>query len=146
MTAVKEVMTRQVATIEPETTLADAAKKMRQLDCGSLPICEGKGHMLLGIVTDRDITVRAVAEGRDPNRTPVREIMSSDLVCIAEDRDTEQAATLMSTYQVRRLPVVDPTNHVIGMLSLGKLARTDNGQRTAQVLKDISERRTSRKK
>jgi CBS domain-containing protein len=139
VTKVKELMTRPVETIGPEATLVEAARRMKELDCGSLPVCEEHDHHIVGMVTDRDITVRAVAQGWDPSRTPVKNVMTPDVICVSEDQDIDEVATLMRTCQVRRVPVVDRDRHVVGLVAIGKLARTEDDKHAGRVLKDVSE-------
>jgi CBS domain-containing protein len=113
-------MTRDVEVIRPETPVSDAAEKMRSLDLGALPVCEGQ--RLVGMVTDRAITIRATAYGDDPNTTPVRSYVSSDLICCFEDQDVKEAEQLMRQRRVRRLPVLTREKQVAGMVALDDLA------------------------
>src|SRR5215468_7766395 len=101
----KEIMTPGVEVISPEATIQEAAEKMRHLDIGPLPVCDGE--RLVGMLTDRDITVRAVAAGRDPLTTQVHEVMTPDVVYGFDDQDVQDAARLMEQYQIRRLPVLN---------------------------------------
>src|SRR3954449_9480335 len=101
---VSEVMTRDVQTIRPDQTVREAASFMLRADAGAIPVAEG--DRLLGMITDRDIAVRGVAEGHGPD-TPVRELMTNDMVCARVDDDCDEVASRMSEAQVRRLPVVD---------------------------------------
>lgn len=119
---VSEVMHNVVRTISPNSSLAAAAQEMRDGDFGVLPVSQGED--LLGMITDRDIVTRAVAEGRDVNQTPVREAMTRDVLTCFYDDDVDIAAKLMSERQIRRLAVVDHEKHLVGVLSLGDLART----------------------
>ena len=116
----REIMTRDVEVIRPETPVSDAAQKMRSLDLGALPVCEGQ--RLVGMVTDRAITIRATAYGDDPNTTPVRSYVSSDLICCFEDQDVKEAEQLMRQRRVRRLPVLTREKQVAGMVALDDLA------------------------
>jgi CBS domain-containing protein len=116
----KEIMTPGVEDISPEATLREAAEKMRHLDIGPLPVCDG--DRLVGLLTDRDITVRAVAEGRDPATTRVREVMTPEVVYGYDNQDSRDAARLMEQYQIRRLPVLNHAKRLVGMVSLGDLA------------------------
>jgi len=135
---VKDVMTSNVEVVHPDTTLQDAAKKMKDLDVGSLPVCDGQ--RLLGTVTDRDITVRAVAEGRNPTTTPVRESMTSGIVYCFEDQDVREAAKLMKEKQIRRLPILNRDKRLVGIVSLGDLAvDTGNEKMAGQTLSGVSE-------
>ena len=118
---VKDIMTREIDVVSPETTLRDAAERMNALDVGALPVCEK--DRLVGVITDRDITVRATADGLDPFATQVGEVMSKDdLITCSEDEDVEEAARKMKERQVRRLPVLDQERRLVGILSLGDVA------------------------
>src|SRR5918997_595868 len=96
----KDVMTRDVEVIHPDATLQEAARMMKALDVGPLPVCDGE--RVVGMLTDRDITVRATAEGRDPTTTKVREAMTQSVISVLEDQDVEEAARLMQEHQLRR--------------------------------------------
>ena len=134
----KEVMTPSVEVIAPEAAIQAAAEKMSLLDIGLLPVCEG--GRLVGVVTDRDITVRAVAEGRGPVTTQVREVMTPDAIYGLDDQDIEDAARLMEQYQIRRLPVLNRHKQLVGMVSLGDLAVHPGQQPLAgEVLEQVSE-------
>ena len=138
----KEVMTSRVTVIAPEATIQAAAEKMSDLEIGLLPVCEG--GRLVGMVTDRDITVRAVAEGRGPVTTQVREVMTPDIIYGFDDQDVEDAARLMEQYQIRRLPVLNRRKQLVGMVSLGDLAVHPGQQPLAgEVLEQVSEPGTS---
>jgi CBS domain-containing protein len=115
-----EIMTPDVQVVSPDAAIVEAAGKMRSLDVGVLPVTEGK--RLVGIITDRDITVRAVAEGRDPNGTRVRDCMTSGAVSCFEDQDSEVAVILMEQQQVRRLPVLSRDRQLVGMVALADIA------------------------
>jgi CBS domain-containing protein len=117
---VKDVMTVSVECVRPETTLQEAAAKMRSLNVGSLPVCEGDRP--IGIVTDRDIVVRAIADGRDPRTGRVPEAMTADVVSVPETADVKEAARLMKDRQIRRIVVVDSNKRVVGIVSLGDIA------------------------
>src|SRR5712692_8121965 len=117
---VKDVMTRNVQVISPHSTLQAAADFMKRLDIGPLPVCEE--DRLLGIVTDRDITVRATAEGLDPWGTRVRDVMTPKVVYCFEDQEIEEAAALMQMKQLRRLLVLNRAKRLAGIISLGDLA------------------------
>ena len=115
-----EIMTPDVQVVSPDAYIVEAAEKMRSLDVGVLPVTEGK--LLVGIITDRDITVRAVAEGRDPKGTRVRECMTSGAVFCFEDQDSEEAVTVMQERQVRRLPVLSRGRQLVGVVALADIA------------------------
>ena len=115
-----EVMTRHVEVIDPDAPLTEAAAKMKTLDVGLIPICDG--DKLRGTLTDRDITVRGIAEGYDPSETKVADIMSTDLAYCFEDDEIEAALNLMEKRQIRRLPVLSREKRLVGIVSLGDLA------------------------
>ena len=119
---VSEVMTRDVRLIEPTQTIRDAARLMAELDTGILPVREG--DRLVGMITDRDITVRAVAQGRGPD-TAVREVMTDEVKYCYEDDDTNDVARNMADIQVRRLPVLTRDKRLVGIISLGDMAVSD---------------------
>jgi CBS domain-containing protein len=135
---IKEVMTRGVEVVRPDETLQQAAHKMKSIDVGPLPVCDG--DRLVGMITDRDIIVRATAEGRDPRTTPVKDAMTPGVVYVYEDQDIEEAASLMKERQIRRLVVLDRNKRLVGILSLGDLAE-DSGdeQLSGEVLESVSE-------
>ena len=134
---VGEVMTRGVEVASPDDTLQKAAGRMAELDTGVLPV--GEGDRLVGMLTDRDITVRAVAQGKGPD-TKVREAMTPEVVAVFEDQDVEEATRLMQERQLRRLLVMGPDRHVVGIVALGDLAvETGDERRVGQVLEGISE-------
>ena len=123
-TMVRDVMTRGVETAAPDTPIAEVARRMRDLDVGSLPVTDG--NRLLGIVTDRDLSVRATAAAKDPNNTRVREVMSPEIAWIFDDEPADAAARMMRERQIRRLPVLDRSDRLVGVVALGDLA-TDLG-------------------
>lgn len=134
----KDVMTRGVEVVPPDTMLKEAAEKMRKLDVGPLPVCDGE--RLLGMLTDRDITVRAVAEGCNPTTTKVREVMTPDIIYCFEDQDVREAARLMENHQIRRLPILSREKRLVGIVSLGDLAVGTGDQKLAgKVLEQVSE-------
>src|SRR5215472_14192889 len=116
----REIMTRDVEVIRPETSVSEAVQKMRSLDLGALPVCDGE--RIEGMVTDRHIIIRATAYGHDPNTTPVRNYMSSDLICCFEDQDIKEAEQFMRQRSVRRLPVLTRERQVAGIVALDDLA------------------------
>lgn len=120
---ISECMTRDVQVAQADQPIRKAAQFMLKTDAGSIPVCEG--DRLIGMVTDRDLAVRALAEGRGPE-TPVREIMTDDVVCCFEDEDVEIAAQKMSENKVRRLPIVSRNGEkLVGIVSLGDISRRD---------------------
>ncbi|HUQ16334.1 MAG TPA: CBS domain-containing protein [Candidatus Saccharimonadales bacterium] len=130
---VNDVMTREPETLAPSATCGEAATLMKQEDCGSIPIVDG--GRLVGIVTDRDIVIRAVAAGKDPKTTPVSAVMSADPVTVSPDSDTEEVSRLMAERQIRRIPVVHQ-GRLAGIVVIGQLARRED---EGALLKRISE-------
>jgi CBS domain-containing protein len=136
---VKDVMTSDVECVSPDTTLREAAQKMNELDVGPLPIC-GDDDRLAGIVTDRDITVRAVAAGLDPSTAQVRDIMTPNIIYCFEDQEISDAAHMMEQNQIRRLVVLNRDKRLVGIVSLGDLAvDTGDEQLAGHTLEAISE-------
>ena len=138
----KDIMTRETTVIRPDATIAEAAAIMKKQDIGSLPVCDGR--RVLGVVTDRDLTIRATADGRDPNTTRVRDVMTAEVVTGVEDDDVKDAATMMQQHQIRRLLVLDRDKQLVGIVSLGDLATEAGDDKLAgQTLEEISEPATS---
>ena len=133
---ISEVMTREFTTVEASQTAQEAASFMLQGDAGSIPVIDG--DRLIGMITDRDIAVRGVAKGRGPD-TPVRDLMSDGLICAHIDDDVEDAARKMSEAQVRRLPVIDQSDNLVGIVSLGDLSREAEGESAHEALQGVSE-------
>lgn len=135
---IKEVMTPNVETVDADVSLRACAEKMKSLDVGILPVLEDQ--RIVGVVTDRDITIRAVAEGKDVEQSPVREIMTQEVEIVSEEQEAEEAARLMKRNQIRRVLAVDSNDRLVGMLSLGDLA-VHSGDRdlAAEVLERVSE-------
>ena len=134
---VKELMTPEVELVAPNDTLHTAAKMMADLDTGALPV--GENDRLVGMITDRDITVRAVAGGRDPDKTVVRDTMSSGIRFCFEDEDSEEVARKMGQWQIRRLPVLNRDKRLVGIVSLGDLSIGGAEEESKEALKEISE-------
>ena len=133
---VAEVMTRDVRLIEPNQTIRDAARLMAEMDAGIMPVREG--DRLVGMITDRDIAVRAVAQGRGPD-TPVREVMTDEVKYCFEDEDTAAVERNMAEIQVRRLPVLTRDKRLVGILSLGDLAMSDKAAKVGAAVAGISQ-------
>jgi CBS domain-containing protein len=135
---VSEVMTRRVECTHLDATLQEAAARMKSLDIGPLPVCDN--DRLVGMVTDRDITVRAIAEGEDPTTIHVRDIMTPEVFYCFEDQDVAEAAQRMKDKQVRRLLVLNRDERLVGIVSLGDLAvETGDEQLTGNTLEAVSE-------
>ena len=132
---VSEVMTPNVETVRPDQTAREAAAFMLSADTGSIPVCED--DKVIGMITDRDIAVRGVASGKGPDCS-VRDLMSSDIVCARDTDDAQSVAQRMSDAQVRRLPVLDASDRLVGMISLGDLARETTGESAHRALEGVS--------
>lgn len=137
---VKELMTAPVSTARPETSLGEIARTMREQDIGFVPICEDE--KLVGIVTDRDIVLRIVADGRDARTATAGEVMSADVFHCFEHDSIKEAARLMSERQVRRLVVLSSEEKIVGVVSLGDIAKRSGKRRIpAHTLEAVSENR-----
>ena len=134
---VRDVMTDRPRCVTPETPVSEAARLMKSDDVGSLPVLEG--DKLAGIVTDRDIVVQAVAEEKDPRGMPVREVASREVVTIGPEEDLSEALKLMASNQVRRIPVVDESSRLVGILAQADIAREAKEKDSGQMLQDISQ-------
>ncbi len=138
---IREIMTQGAEVVYIDDTAQEVAAKMRELDVGALPVCGGDG--IQGVVTDRDMALRLVAEGCDPARTKVSDIMTPGVSYCFDDQPVEEAVILMEAEQIRRLPIFNHEKQLVGMLSLGDLAlRTEGTEDEAladEALKDISE-------
>ena len=132
---VSEVMTSDVQTVSPDQSAREAASFMLRAEAGSIPVTEG--DRVIGMITDRDIAVRGVAEGRGPD-TPVRDLMTDHIICAREDDNVDDVARRMSQEQVRRLPVLDADNRLCGIVSLGDLAREAIGEQAHEALEGVS--------
>ena len=132
---VHEVMTDRPRCVTPETPVAEAARLMETDDVGALPILEGES--LTGMVTDRDIVIRAVAKGKDPRGMPVREVASEELITIHPDDELSEALRLMAHHQVRRLPVVDE-GRLVGIVAQADIASEANEKAVGAMVEDIS--------
>ena len=133
----REIMSGQVVRIHPEESVAVAARTLTRYNVGILPVCGSDGR-LCGLVTDRDIVTRCLASGRNPEQTPVREVMTAKIIAARPDMDAATAATLMGSRQIRRLPVME-NGRLCGMVSLGDLAGcAESGREAGHALTEIS--------
>jgi len=130
---IKDVMTSDPACVDPHDTAADAARRMREVDSGAILVTED-GH-LRGVLTDRDIVVRAIADGRDPSQVEVAEICSADVQALHPEDDVDRAVQLMRERHVRRIPIVDGQDHAVGIVSIGDIALA---RQERSALADIS--------
>ncbi|MDQ3143360.1 MAG: CBS domain-containing protein [Pseudomonadota bacterium] len=135
MTTVRDLMTTSLETVGPDQTARDAAGFMLSADTGSIPVCDG--DTIIGMITDRDIAIRGVAAGKGPECS-VRDLMSNDIVCARDTDDAQGVAERMSNAQVRRLPVLDESGKLVGMISLGDLARETSGESAHHALEGVS--------
>jgi CBS domain-containing protein len=134
---VSEVMTSKLCSIDADKPVAYAAQMMRDEDVGLAPIVEG--DRLVGTLTDRDIAIRVVAEGRDPESTTVRDVASTDVVTIDPQQDLDEAMRLMAQHQVRRLPVVEEDGRLVGVVAQADIARQADDRKTGEVVERISQ-------
>jgi len=133
--SVKDAMTPDVKTATPSLSLTDAAKLMKQEDVGSVPVVDGE--RLIGVLTDRDIVVRGIADGSDPHAVTAGDIASRDIVTVRPDDDLDEALRLMAQHQVRRLPVVDD-GHLVGVLAQADVAHEAKEKAVGQLVEEIS--------
>lgn len=135
----KDIMTKNVTFINPAATVTEAAQLMQKHNIGAVPVCDQNG--VVGLITDRDIVVRNVAHGTNPQNTPVRDVMTSQVTSVQPDTDIDDVSRIMSKNQIRRLPVVE-NNQIVGMVSLGDVAKEAKYEtEVADTLLDISENR-----
>ena len=133
--SVKDAMTSDVKTAAPSQSLTDVARLMKQEDVGSVPVVDGE--RLIGMLTDRDIVVRGIADGSDPHAVTAGDIASRDIVTVRPDDDLDEALRLMAQHQVRRLPVVDD-GHLVGVLAQADVAQEAKEKAVGQLVEEIS--------
>lgn len=136
MASIKDLMTTNPTTCPTSATVVEVARVMKQEDVGSVPVVEG--DQLVGMVTDRDIVIRVIADGRDVESTSVSDVVSSDVVTVDPDTSIDQALDLMSENQVRRLPVVEG-GQLVGIVAVADVARAADEEKTGEVVQDISQ-------
>lgn len=134
---VHEIMTTRARCVSPDNTLVEAAGLMRQFDIGAVPVCEN--DRLMGMLTDRDIAIRAVANGLDPNITAVRDVMSHGVVHVSAEQEVEDVVRMMESRKIRRVPVVNRENRLVGIVALGDIAVTSNPAFSGLALREVSE-------
>jgi CBS domain-containing protein len=137
MGQIRELMTVKPRTVKAGDSVVEAAKLMRGEDAGLAPIVDG--DRLVGVVTDRDIAIRVVAEGRDPQSTKVEEVASQNVVTIDPQQELDEALRLMAQHQLRRLPVVEEDGKLVGIVAQADVARHADAERTGEVVEEISE-------
>lgn len=137
MKKIKELMTKSVRVVKPSAPITEAAEMMREIEAGILPVQDN--NQIVGVVTDRDIVLRVVAEGRSPAETLVSDVMTNDVVRCYEDQDAREAANLMAEKQVRRLVIFSREGKLSGILSLGDLAaKTHDEKLSGKILEEVS--------
>ena len=134
--SIKDVMSSNPCTIDADKSVAYAAKMMRDEDVGLAPIVEG--DKLIGTLTDRDIAIRVVAEGRDPDQVKVRDVASKQVVTIDPQQDLDEALRIMAKHQVRRLPVVEEDGKLVGVVAQADIAREGDDKQTGELVEEIS--------
>ena len=136
MTQIKDVMSQNYKWMAPDTPVSQVAKAMRDMDVGFMPLAEN--DKMIGMVTDRDITVRATAEGKDPAQTPARDVMTPKTYYCYDDQDVEEVCNNMGEIQVRRLPVVNRDKRLVGIVSLGDLSQSASRPNVGQTQQQIT--------
>ena len=134
---IREMMTKGTRSVSSETPVIEAAGLMRLHDIGVVPVLEGE--RIVGMLTDRDIVLQLVADGRDPRTTLVRDVMSTGSISVFDDQSVEEGVELMQKYQIRRLPVLDRSNKLVGIISLGDIAVDVHAGLSGKALKEVSE-------
>ena len=135
---VKEIMTRNPAVCTPETSLEEVARTMVGRDCGATPVVRSAGGSLTGIITDRDMVVRAVAGGKNPLTLTAASCMTSPAISIGEDANVEDCTDLMESKQIRRVPVVDASGALVGIVAQADIARHGSRKDTGELVRDVS--------
>ena len=136
MTQIKDVMTPNFKFMAPDSPIAQVAQQMRDIDSGFMPLAEN--DKMVGMITDRDIIIRAIAEGKDPANTPAREIMTAKTYYCYDDQDIEEVCNNMGEIQVRRLPVVNRDKRLVGVVSMGDLAQSASRPNIGQTQQQIT--------
>jgi CBS domain-containing protein len=137
---VKNAMHKNAEWVSPETPIAQIAKKMKDLDIGSLPV--GENDRLIGMVTDRDIACRGVANGKDVSKLTARDVMSKGIVYCTDTEDLDDAVRLMETKKIRRLPVINEQKRMVGILSLGDVSHAASREMSGEVIAAVSAHHT----
>lgn len=133
---VRDLMTERPTTVSPSQSVVEAARLLRDEDVGSLPVCED--DRVIGMITDRDIVVRGVADGNDPRQLSVQDVASRDVQTVEADESLDEALTLMARAQVRRVPVVE-SGRLVGMLAQADIAEHEGGKKTGELVAEISQ-------
>jgi CBS domain-containing protein len=133
---VRDLMHKGVEVVSPDTPIVKLAKQMREKDIGAIPV--GSNGQLLGMVTDRDITIRAVANGKDISNLKAQDVMTKSVVCCRDTEKIRDAVHTMEAKQIRRLPVLDENSHLVGMISLGDISQAMPEKIAGEVMKAVS--------
>ena len=133
---VKDAMHKGAEWVAPDTAVSQVAKKMRELDVGSIPV--GENDKLIGMVTDRDITCRAVANGKDMSKLTARDVMTKGIVYCRDGEDLDDALRIMESKKIRRLPVIDEKKRMVGMLSLGDVSHSASRELSGELMAAVS--------
>lgn len=133
---VKNAMHKKAEWVSPETPIAQVAKKMKDLDIGSLPV--GENDRLIGMITDRDIACRSFSDGRDAARLTARDVMSKGIVYCTDSEELEDAVRLMEEKKIRRLPVINEKKRMVGMLTLGDVSHAASREMSGEVIAAVS--------
>ena len=136
---VREIMTANPVTCTPETSLLEVARKMEQRNCGSLPVVTVAGTGVVGIITDRDITIRALAKGRNPLELTAESSMTAPAVTISDDSSVDDCLELMEGRKIRRIPVVDSRGTLVGIVAQADIARHESRKEIGELVRDVSE-------
>lgn len=136
----KDIMSKTIKWASPECTIKEAVEIMQKQNCGAVPVVD-EGHHVRGIVTDRDIALFSILNDKDPHTTKLKEFMHKDVITCMEEEELDHLITRMKEYQVRRIPIVDRENHLVGMISLGDIAvkLPEEEHKTYEALEKISE-------
>lgn len=137
---VSEIMSKNPVCCTPETNLQEVARTMLQEDVGSIPVCEDtNSKRVIGVITDRDIAIRAVAAGRNPSECTVREFMSHPVAVVQIDASVDEAIKTMEDNQIRRLPIVQGNNELVGVVAQADIARSGQDSKTGEMVQEISQ-------
>src|SRR5512146_16252 len=137
---IRDIMTREPACCAPETSIREIARLMVQHDCGEIPVCEQNGlKKPVGVVTDRDIVVRCVAQGLDPGKVRARDCMSSPVVTVTPDMEVVSCCQVLEQHQIRRAPVIDERGEICGMIAQADIATFASERDTAEVVRSVSQ-------
>ena len=133
---VENIMHKGVEWVSPDTSIVALAKKMQQFDIGAIPV--GENDRLIGMVTDRDVVIRGVADGKDPSKLTARDVMTKGVIYCRDSEDVDEVARIMESKQIRRLPVIDANKRMVGMISLGDVSHAASREVAAEVTRAVS--------